>query len=80
MKEAEIALMNTALDTPTVLKKILTRGGGKAEDVAERRARISLEELQRQCREELKDRDIRGFTDALVAKVNHGLGGSDCRG
>ena len=62
--------MNTALDTPTILKKILTR---KAEDVAERRAKISLEELQRQCREELKDRDIRGFTDALAAKVNQGL-------
>jgi indole-3-glycerol phosphate synthase len=69
LKEAEIALMNTALDTPTVLKKILSR---KAEDVAERRAKTSLEELQRQCREELKGREIRGFTNALVTKANQG--------
>lgn len=59
--------MNTALNTPTVLKKILAR---KAEDVAERRALVSLAQLQRDCQ---KDRDIRGFTDALVAKVDQGL-------
>ncbi len=59
--------MNTALNTPTVLKKILAR---KAEDVAERRALVSLAQLQRDCQ---KDRDIRGFTDALIAKVDQGL-------
>jgi indole-3-glycerol phosphate synthase len=62
--------MNIAIDTPTVLKKILAR---KAEDVAERRSKISQEELQRQCREELKERDIRGFSDALAAKIDQGL-------
>ena len=62
--------MNIAIDTPTVLKKILAR---KAEDVAERRANISLEELQRQCREELRGRELRGFTNALVAKIDQGL-------
>ncbi len=59
--------MNTALNTPTVLKKILAR---KAEEVAERSAHISLSQLQDQCQE---DRDIRGFTDAIVAKIDQGM-------
>ncbi len=59
--------MNTALNTPTVLKKILAR---KAEDVAERKAAVSLAQIQSECQ---KDRDIRGFTDALVAKMDQGL-------
>lgn len=56
--------MNTALNTPTVLKKILAR---KAEEVAERSANISLSQLQDQCQE---SRDIRGFTDAIAEKLS----------
>jgi indole-3-glycerol phosphate synthase len=59
--------MNTALNTPTVLKKILAR---KAEEVAERSANISLSQLQGQCQE---SRDIRGFTEAIAAKIDQGL-------
>ncbi len=59
--------MNTALNTPTVLKKILAR---KAEEVAERSANILLSQLQDQCQE---SRDIRGFTDAIVAKIDQGM-------
>tara|TARA_R110000822_G_scaffold187752_16_gene326727 strand:+ start:23364 stop:24170 length:807 start_codon:yes stop_codon:yes gene_type:complete len=59
--------MNTALKTPTVLKKILAR---KAEEVAERSAHVSLDQLRDQCQ---SGRDIRGFTDALAAKVEQGL-------
>ena len=59
--------MNTALNTPTVLKKILAR---KAEEVAERSANISLSQLQEQCQ---KSRDIRGFADAIAAKIEQGM-------
>lgn len=59
--------MNTAIDTPTVLKKIMAR---KAEDVAARRAEVSLAQLKEQCQ---ADREIRGFTDSLVAKIDQGL-------
>jgi len=59
--------MNTALKTPTVLKKILAR---KAFEVAERSAHVSLDQLRDQCQ---SGRDIRGFTDALAAKVEQGL-------
>lgn len=59
--------MNTALNTPTVLKKILAR---KVEEVAERSANISLSQLQDQCQE---SRDIRGFADAIAAKIEQGM-------
>ncbi|MDX2350602.1 MAG: indole-3-glycerol phosphate synthase TrpC, partial [Porticoccus sp.] len=59
--------MNTALNTPTILKKILAR---KAEEVAERSANISLSQLQDQCQE---SRDIRGFTNAIAAKIEQGM-------
>ena len=59
--------MNTALNKPTVLKKILAR---KAEEVAERSANISLSQLQEQCQE---NRDIRGFTNAIAAKIEQGM-------
>lgn len=59
--------MNSALNTPTVLKKILAK---KAENVAARREKVSLEQLQEQCQEA---REIRGFAQALAAKIEQGL-------
>ena len=51
------------MSVPTVLEKILAR---KAEEVAERRARVSLAELEAQA----KAADApRGFADALIAQA-----------
>ena len=61
--------MDAALDTPTVLKKILTK---KIAEVASRRRNISLAELEQQCRVELKNRELRSFSGALSAKINTG--------
>jgi len=63
--------MNTALNTPTVLKKILAK---KAEDVAARRASVSLEQLKSQCKEGRGEegRELRGFVNALEAKIEQG--------
>lgn len=59
--------MNSALNTPTVLKKILAK---KAENIAARRASVSLSQLQEQCQE---GRELRSFSDALVTKIDQGL-------
>jgi indole-3-glycerol phosphate synthase len=59
--------MNSALNTPTVLKKILAR---KAEHVATRRSSVSLAQLKEECQ---KEREVRGFANALVAKIDQGL-------
>ena len=59
--------MNSALNTPTVLKKILAK---KAENVAARQAAVSLSQLQEQCQE---GRELRSFSDALVTKIDQGL-------
>ena len=59
--------MNSALNTPTVLKKILAK---KAENVAARRAAVSLSQLQEQCQE---GRELRSFSDALSTKIDQGL-------
>ncbi len=67
--------MNTALstptNTPTVLKKILAK---KAEDVAARRASVSLDKLKSQCQEGRGEQEgeIRGFANALAAKIEQG--------
>ena len=51
------------MSVPTVLEKILAR---KAEEVAERRARVSLAELEAQT----KSADApRGFANALIAQA-----------
>ena len=60
-------MMNSAINTPTVLKKILDR---KAAEVARRSKNVSLEALQEQCQE---SRDIRGFASALQFKIDQGL-------
>jgi indole-3-glycerol phosphate synthase len=51
------------MSIPTVLEKILAR---KAEEVAERRARVSLGELEAQAR---AADPVRGFAQALIEKV-----------
>ncbi len=61
--------MDAALDTPTVLKKILTK---KIAEVASRRRNVSLAELEQQCCGELKNREVRSFSGALSAKINTG--------
>jgi indole-3-glycerol phosphate synthase len=67
--------MNTApstpTNTPTVLKKILAK---KAEDVAARRASVSLDQLKSQCQEGRGEQEgeIRGFANALAAKIEQG--------
>lgn len=63
--------MNTVLNTPTVLKKILAK---KAEDVAARKTSVSLAQLQEQCQEGRSEqgREIRGFANALAAKIEQG--------
>ncbi|UTF59849.1 indole-3-glycerol phosphate synthase TrpC [Gilvimarinus sp. DA14] len=53
-------------ETPTILKKIITR---KWEEIAERKARISASELERQA--ELQP-EARGFVRALEAKIAAG--------
>jgi indole-3-glycerol phosphate synthase len=60
-------MMNSAINTPTVLKKILER---KAAEVARRSQQVSLEQLQEQCRD---PREIRGFASALQFKIDQGL-------
>ena len=62
--------MDAALDTPTVLKKILTK---KIAEVASRRRNVSLAELEQQCCGELKNREVRSFSGALSAKINTGV-------
>ena len=62
--------MDAVLDTPTVLKKILSK---KIAEVARRRRNISLVELEQQCRGELKNRELRSFSGALSAKINTGV-------
>lgn len=54
------------IETPTVLKKILAR---KVEEIAERRANISLEQLKRAIRDASAPR---GFAKALQAKIAAG--------
>jgi indole-3-glycerol phosphate synthase len=54
------------MSTPTILKKILDR---KAEEVAERAAKVSLEELKQQC-EGLPA--CRGFVAAMQRKIKTG--------
>jgi indole-3-glycerol phosphate synthase len=61
------AALNTPTNTPTVLKKILAR---KAEHVAARSAAVSLAQLKEQCQD---GRDVRGFANALAAKIDQGL-------
>lgn len=53
------------MSVPTVLEKILAR---KAEEVAERRARVSLAELESQAK--IADAP-RGFAKALIAQAKH---------
>jgi len=63
--------MNTALNTPTVLNKILAK---KAEDVAARRASVSLDQLKSRCKEGRGEegQELRGFVNALEAKIEQG--------
>lgn len=58
--------MDIVLNTPTVLKKILVK---KAEDIATRRASISLGQLQEQCK---IGRKLRSFSSALAQKIESG--------
>ncbi|WP_461482454.1 indole-3-glycerol phosphate synthase TrpC [Porticoccus sp.] len=58
--------MNSALNTPTVLTKILDR---KAAEVARRSKLVSLEQLKEQCQAQ---REIRGFAAALQFKIDQG--------
>jgi len=51
------------MSVPTVLEKIVAR---KAEEVAERRARVALDELARQA---TAADPVRGFADALIRRV-----------
>ncbi|WAN10345.1 indole-3-glycerol phosphate synthase TrpC [Stutzerimonas balearica] len=51
------------MSVPTVLEKIVAR---KAEEVAERRARVALDELARQA---AAADPVRGFADALIRRV-----------
>lgn len=54
-------------DTPTILKKIITR---KHQEVAERQQSLSLNDLQKKA----EQADLpRGFTDALLKKHEQGL-------
>jgi indole-3-glycerol phosphate synthase len=53
--------MNT--DTPTVLRKILSR---KAEEVAQRKLEVGIDQLQREIE---TASPVRGFTKALKAKI-----------
>ncbi|MBT4518836.1 MAG: indole-3-glycerol phosphate synthase TrpC [Halieaceae bacterium] len=56
-----------AVDTPTILRRILKR---KAEEVSERRARCSLGSLESRI---LEQSPVRGFAGALQAQVADGL-------
>ncbi len=60
-------MMNTAVNTPTVLKKIL---GRKAAEVERRSKLVSLEQLKEQCQQ---TREIRGFVSSLQFKIGQGL-------
>jgi len=60
-------MMSPAVDTPTVLKKILDH---KIESVARRKAKVSMAELREHCRE---PREIRGFSAALQHKLDQEL-------
>lgn len=59
--------MNSVLNTPTILKKILAK---KAENIAVRQASVSLSQLQEHCQE---GRELRSFSDALATKIDQGL-------
>jgi len=59
--------MNSAMNTPTVLKKILT---SKLAEVERRSQQVPLEQLREQCQEA---REIRGFASALQFKIDQGL-------
>lgn len=59
--------MNSVMNQPTVLTKILDR---KAEEVARRSQQVSLDALKERCQE---PREIRGFASALQFKINQGL-------
>jgi len=61
--------MDIILDTPTILKKILT---AKVEEVADRQKKIPLIELKKLCFGKLKDREIRSFSGALSEKIKNG--------
>lgn len=57
-------------DTPTILKKIIAR---KQEEVAERSARMSIDDLKAQiARQQGGDTDPRGFVAALERSLNAG--------
>jgi indole-3-glycerol phosphate synthase len=58
--------MSSAVETPTVLKKILAR---KHEEVAERRRVLPFSELESRAAAQTPARD---FVDAIVDKVEHG--------
>ena len=57
------------METPTVLKKILTT---KSEEVAIRQQAIPLIKLEEQCFGSLKNRELRSFSGALSKKITEG--------
>ncbi len=57
------------METPTVLKKILTT---KSEEVAIRQQAIPLIKLEEQCFGSLKNRELRSFSGALSKKIKEG--------
>ena len=57
------------METPTVLKKILTT---KSEEVAIRQQAIPLIKLEEQCFGNLKNRELRSFSGALSKKIKEG--------
>ena len=61
--------MDSVLETPTVLKKIIIN---KVEEVASRQKNISLAELKNRCFGDLKNRELRSFSGALSAKIKDG--------
>ena len=57
-------------DTPTILKKILAR---KAEEVAERSAKVSIDDLKAQIEAQKGgDTDPRGFVDSMARAIAEG--------
>ena len=57
------------METPTVLKKILTN---KLEEVAIRQEAIPLIKLEDQCFGSLRNRELRSFSGALSKKIKEG--------
>lgn len=60
------------VETPTILKKIVAR---KVEEIAERKAKISLEEMKKIALEANSENPVRGFAQALKNKVAAGKAG-----